>query len=194
MFRWPGPGAASITQSLIELTLGPAPPTPGLPVLCPPLTIPPVSHRRGESENRPGESTQAGGVMLRWRGLHKGVERVHGGRELRTPFSISPSLSKWRKGREWCPLSPCHTGTFKKQPQWFLKWGVFSRDKKGGEEWVGEEFNCGSVWGAASGRTATLTLVKAWARLLVPPLCGSLAPWNLRWAHAEKETSRRVLR
>jgi len=73
------PRATSITR---RPTFTPAPSTPGLPVLCQPLTIPPVSHRReGGSENRPrkggggGESTRA---------------RVRG--ELRTPFSFKPRL------------------------------------------------------------------------------------------------------
>ncbi|KAI9541015.1 hypothetical protein NQZ68_034776 [Dissostichus eleginoides] len=66
---------APITQRLMELTFRRALPTPGLPVLCQPLTKPRVSHRQGRSENRARESTQA---------------EV----ELRTPFSISLGLSK----------------------------------------------------------------------------------------------------
>lgn len=187
IFRWPGPHAASIIQRLIELTFRPALSTPGLPVLCQPLTIPLVSHRQGRSENRPGESTQAeaGTVGCCWGGAGgAGVEGLQGG-SWGPPFQFHPVFPNERKGREWCPLSPCHTGTFKKQPQWFLKWGVFSRDKKRGEEWVGEEFNCGSVWRTSSGRMATLAFVKDWASSLVLPLCSSLAPWNLRWAQAQ---------
>ena len=182
-FRWPGPRAASIIQRLIELTFRRALPTPGLPVLCQPLTIPLVSHRQGRSENRPRESTQAEAGMVGWGG--GGREGLQGG-SWGPPFQFHSVFPNERKGREWCPLSPCHTGTFKKQPQWFLKWGVFSRDKKRGKEWVGEEFNCGPVWGTGSGRMATLAFVKDRASLLVLPLCVSLALWNLRWAQTEK--------
>lgn len=142
-----------------------------------------VSHRQGRSENRLRESTQAEAGMVGWGG--GGREGLQGG-SWGPPFQFHSVFPNERKGREWCPLSPCHTGTFKKQPQWFLKWGVFSRDKKRGKEWVGEEFNCGPVWGTGSGRMATLAFVKDRASLLVLPLCVSLAPWNLRWAQAEK--------
>lgn len=126
-FRWPGPRAASIIQRLIELTFRPALWTPRLPVLCQPLTIPLVSHRQGRSENRPRESTQTEAGMVGWG--DRGREGLRGG-SWGPPFQFHSVFPNERKGREWCPLSPCHTGTFKKQPQCFLKWGVFSRDKK----------------------------------------------------------------
>lgn len=68
----------------------PAPSTPGLPVLCPPLTITLVSHRQGRSENRLRQSTQARAGLPRVFG-----EGVRGG----PPFSISLSLPKWVKRR-----------------------------------------------------------------------------------------------
>lgn len=46
------------------------------------------------------------------------------------PLFNLAQVFQMREKAEWCPLSPCHTETFKKPPQWFLKWGVFSRDKK----------------------------------------------------------------
>lgn len=70
----------------------------------------------GDVEGRGGEGS-------------RGREGLRGG-SWGPPFQFHSVFPNERKGREWCPLSPCHTGTFKKQPQWFLKWGVFSRDKK----------------------------------------------------------------
>lgn len=136
VFRRPGPRAASIIQRLIELTFRPALLTPRLPVLCHPLTIPLVSHRQGRSENQPGESTQAvAGMVGRCSGEGSKGRGVLQGGSWGPPFQFHSVFPNERKGREWCPLSPCHLGTFKKQPQWFLKWGVFSRQKKEKNEW-----------------------------------------------------------
>lgn len=126
-FRWPGPCATSIMQRLIELTFRPAPLTPRLPVLCHPLTITLVSHRLGRSENRrrsPPRPRQ-GTAGWCWR-----VERRVFGEGAEDPLFNLAQVFQVRVKAEWCPLSPCHTETFKKPPQWFLKWGVFSRDKK----------------------------------------------------------------
>lgn len=127
-FRWPGPCATSIIQRLIALTFKPAPPTPMLPVLCPPLTITLVSHRIGRSENQRRESTQAeaGDGRVTLEGREEGLQGGSWG----PSFQSRSGFPNEGKSREWCPLSPCHTETFKKPPQWFLKWGVFSRDKK----------------------------------------------------------------
>lgn len=132
----------------------------------------------------PGYS-EGGGEEEEGVGRCRGREGLGGG-SWGPPFQFHSVLPNERKGREWCPLSSCQTGTFKKQPQCFLKWGVFLRDKKRGKEWVGEEFNCGAVWGDASGRMATLVFIKERDGLLVLPLCVSLAPWNVRWAGAEQ--------
>lgn len=127
-FRWPGPCATSIIQRLIALTFRPALSTPMLPVLCHPLTITPVSHRMGRSENQRRESTQAeaGDGRVTLEGREEGLQGGSWG----PSFQSRSGFPNERKSREWCPLSPCHTETFKKLPQWFLKWGVFSRDKK----------------------------------------------------------------
>lgn len=176
-FRWPGPCATSIIERLIELTFRPAPSTPGLPVLCQPLTITPVSHRLGRSENQRRDSTQAeagdGGVTLEGR-----EEGLLGG-SWGPSFQSRSGFPNERKSREWCPLSPCHTGTFKKPPQWFLKWGVFSRDKKREREEKNEWAKNLMVVlceGTGSGRMATLVFVRSRGQFG----CISLAPWNLR--------------
>lgn len=69
-------------------------------------------------------------------GREGGVKRVFGEGDEDPLLNFTWSF-QMREKAEWCPLSLCHTGTFKKQPQWFLKWGVFSRDKKEEKnEWV----------------------------------------------------------
>lgn len=162
-FRWPGPCATSITQSLIELTFRLAPSTPGLPVLCQPLTISPVSHRLGRSENRWRESTQAeagdGGVMLE--GREEGLQGGSWG----PSFQSRSGFPNERKSRVVSSVT---------LPQRLLKSRLsgFSSEvssqetKRGrGKEWVGKEFNGGLVWGPGSGRMATLGFVKDWASL-----------------------------
>lgn len=85
--------------------------------------------REGVSENRPGEcslsTTESVGCCLVGGWSTEGL--WEGSWEPLFNFAWSFQI---REKTEWCPLSPCHTGTFKKQPQWFLKRGVSSRDRK----------------------------------------------------------------
>lgn len=162
-FRWPGPRATSITQSLTELTFRPAPATSRLPVLCQPLTITLVSHRLGRSENQRRESTQAeagdGGVMLE--GREEGLQGGSWG----PSFQSRSGFPNERKSRVVSSVT---------LPQRLLKSRLsgFSSEvssqetKRGrGKEWVGKEFNGGLVWVTGSGRMATLAFVKDWASL-----------------------------
>lgn len=169
----PSPFAASIIRRLIELT----------PQSCP--VDPRASCSLSASHNNIG-ITQTGEVWEPTEGVHPGPGRGCRGssgreREEDPPFQFHSVFPNEWKGGEWCPLSPCHTGTFKKAALVLSQVRCLLERQKRGKEWVGKEFNGGPLWGTGSGRMATLAFVKGTAGLLVLPACLSLALWNWRW-------------